>query len=235
MKNKLIIMFIMIWSFILIDVNASSFTCEYTKDSNGVSLAIVKLESSSTPQVNLGLSGYGASVENVNGIKSANDCSPLLYYNCSYSGICTFKTTKETLSNAKFSGQVYLNRNSNNQGTGVSLKNGLGSFFNGANNVGSCSGYFGSANQDGTIMHLLKYGIFQPIKIVAPILLLVLTSLDFAKVVFSGKGKDDMEKAKKNFLRRSVATLIIFFAPYLVSLILTLLDNAVIKSCLENF
>ena len=79
--------------------------------------------------------------------------------------------------------------------------------------------------------------IFKFVKIIAPILFLVLTSLDFAKVVFSDS-KDGMDKAKNNFLKRAVATLIIFFAPDIIILIMQFIDDETIKNatnCIPAF
>lgn len=61
--------------------------------------------------------------------------------------------------------------------------------------------------------------ILKPLKIVAPILLLVLTTIDFAKIVYSENDKDGMPKAWRNFLKRAIATLIIFFASNIISII----------------
>ena len=70
------------------------------------------------------------------------------------------------------------------------------------------------------------------IQVAAPILLLFFTSLDFAKVVF-GNGKDGMDKAKNNFLKRSVAVLIVFFAPMIVKLILDLVQENSLRGCID--
>ena len=90
-----------------------------------------------------------------------------------------------------------------------------------ANN--SCNGVFGP-----DLINELKE-IFKFVKIIAPIIFLVLTSLDFAKVVFSDS-KDGMDKAKNNFLKRAVATLIIFFAPDIITLIMQIIDDEAIKN-----
>ena len=89
------------------------------------------------------------------------------------------------------------------------------------------------ADDDKIYDSLNKY-VFKPIKWITPVLLLVLTSIDFAGVVFSGDQKG-MDKAKNNFLTRSVAALIIFFAPYIINLIAELVDQQSISSCLNKF
>lgn len=98
----------------------------------------------------------------------------------------------------------------------------------------SCTGYFGSASQEGTLMNLLVYNIFRPIQWLVPILLLILTTLDFGKVVFTDS-KDGMEKAKKNFVKRAIMAVVIFFIPTLLEIIFQFVDNQAIKSCLGNF
>ena len=93
---------------------------------------------------------------------------------------------------------------------------------------GSCDGVFGTE-----FLEVLHEHIYQPIKWLTPILLILLTSFDFAKVVFTGK-KDDMTKVANNFLKRAIAALIIFFAPDIVELIVDLVDKHAISSCMNN-
>ena len=99
---------------------------------------------------------------------------------------------------------------------------------NGANSV-SCTGVFG----DELIDALNKY-VFTPIKWIVPVLLLILTTIDFAGVVFSGD-KKGMDKAKSNFLKRGIAALIIFFAPEIINLIVKLVNEQSISSCINRF
>ena len=83
-------------------------------------------------------------------------------------------------------------------------------------------------------MDMLRNNVFKPIKIVAPILLLVFTSLDFAKAVFSDN-KDGINKAVSRFLKRAVATLVIFFAPNIIELILSFINTRNMNACLNGF
>ncbi len=92
----------------------------------------------------------------------------------------------------------------------------------------TCTGVFG----DEFIEAMNKY-IYTPIKYLTPIALLVLTSIDFAGVVFSGD-KKGMDKAKNNFLKRTVAALIIFFAPDIINLIVKLVNQQSISSCMNK-
>lgn len=98
----------------------------------------------------------------------------------------------------------------------------------------SCTGYFGSASQEGTLMHILVYNIFRPMQWLVPILLLVFTTIDVSKVVFTDS-KDAMNKAKSNFIKRAIIAVVIFFIPYILEILFGFIDNQAIKSCLGNF
>ena len=93
----------------------------------------------------------------------------------------------------------------------------------------TCTGVF---NQE--ILDTLNDYVYTPIKWATPILLILFTSFDFAKIVFNGK-KEDMDKAKTNFLKRFIAALVIFFAPDVIKLIVDLIQQNSIKSCLDKF
>ena len=82
-----------------------------------------------------------------------------------------------------------------------------------------------------TFVAKMNEHIYTPIKWGTPLLLLVLTSFDFAGVVFSGDQKG-MDKAKNNFLKRSIAALIIFFAPDIITTLAEIIGNESISSCL---
>ena len=82
-------------------------------------------------------------------------------------------------------------------------------------------------------LDMLRNNVFKPVKIVAPILLLVFTSLDFAQAVFNDK-KDGINKAMNNFLKRAVATLIVFFAPNIIELILSFINTRNMDACLRS-
>ena len=92
----------------------------------------------------------------------------------------------------------------------------------------SCDDIFGTEFLD-----VLQNYVYKPVKWLTPILLILLTSFDYAKVVFTGK-KDDMSKVTNNFLKRAVAALIVFFAPDIVILIVDLVQQHSISSCMNN-
>ncbi len=93
---------------------------------------------------------------------------------------------------------------------------------NGCNEGDVCCEIFGYS-----LISKIKTNILIPLRIIAPILLLVLTTVDFAKIVFSENNKDGMPKAWKNFLKRAIATLIIFFASNIVSIIYGFIQGGV--------
>ena len=82
----------------------------------------------------------------------------------------------------------------------------------------SCKTILGS-----DLYNTIKNDFLKPLKIIAPILLLVLTSLDFAKTIFNDN-KDGMQKTWQRFLKRGIATLLVFFASNIVEFILGLVD-----------
>ena len=92
----------------------------------------------------------------------------------------------------------------------------------------SCTGVITSE-----FIEVLHNYVYKPIKWITPILLILLTSADYAKVVFTGK-KEDMSKVTTNFLKRAIAALIIFFAPDIIELIVDLVNNHAISSCMNN-
>lgn len=75
--------------------------------------------------------------------------------------------------------------------------------------------------------------VFKFLKIATPIILIVLTTIDFAKSVILGE-KDGMKKAKDNFVKRAIAAIIIFFIPDIVNLIFKIAGSADISKCISG-
>ena len=105
----------------------------------------------------------------------------------------------------------------------------LGVTINVSAETATCTGVF-----DQEFLNAMNDYVYVPIKWITPALLLVLTSFDFAKVVFAGK-KEEMDKAKNNFLKRTIAAFIIFFAPDIIKLIVNFIQNRSIASCMNSF
>lgn len=129
-----------------------------------------------------------------------------------------------TLSNAN----INSGNNKNNYTPNYSL-----GIFGGVTGNATCPAIFGSADDPDSIFGFMSKYIFNPIRWLTPIILIVLTSLDFAKAIFMDE-KDGMGKAKGNFMKRAVAALIIFLAPTIVSILLTLIDGANVSECMKN-
>lgn len=90
----------------------------------------------------------------------------------------------------------------------------------------TCEGVFNPET-----LQFLKTSVFKPIHIAVPVILVVLTTMDFAKSVFSNE-KDGMEKAKKNFIRRAIVAVILFFIPNILEIVFDLIDEAEISKCI---
>ena len=62
------------------------------------------------------------------------------------------------------------------------------------------------------------------IRIIVPILLIGLGTLDFAKATFA-KSEDDMKKVREKFIKRIIAAVLVFLAPIFVNLLLELANS----------
>ncbi len=87
--------------------------------------------------------------------------------------------------------------------------------------VGACEDtLLGSPTDENSIAWIVQQ-ILDAIKIVGPVLVLVLSSLDFAKVILSGDDQD-MAKAQKKLITRVLLAGALFLLPFLVSFLLDL-------------
>ena len=92
--------------------------------------------------------------------------------------------------------------------------------INGEILIGGCKALLGGDDDDSTLVDLLKT-ILTVVKIVVPIILLVMGSLDFARAIFSAN-EDEIKKSQSKFIRRLIVGVIIFLAPSILQEILTL-------------
>ena len=76
-----------------------------------------------------------------------------------------------------------------------------------ATDITSCEDLFGYQ-----LINLLKNNIFRMIYYIIPVALLVFSSFDFAKLVFSDD-KDGLNGAFKRFSRRAIVSVLIFLVP----------------------
>lgn len=89
----------------------------------------------------------------------------------------------------------------------------------------TCNDYdkiFGSKNDPDSISYMINEAL-KYIRIIVPILIILLGTLDFAKAVIAGK-EDNMKKAQSTFVKRLIAGVAVFFVPLLVNIIMNLAD-----------
>lgn len=89
----------------------------------------------------------------------------------------------------------------------------------------SCEKYdaiFGSKTDPSSISYMVNEAL-KYIRIIVPILIILLGTLDFAKAVLAGKA-DEMKKAQSTFVKRLIAGVAVFFVPILVNIIMDLAD-----------
>lgn len=93
----------------------------------------------------------------------------------------------------------------------------------------TCNALFGY-----NLINLLKNNVFKIIYFSIPILLVVLTTLDFLKCIFSDDNKE-MRKSFDKLTKRIVATVLIFLTPTILMFLIQLVGNDEIKSCVDTF
>ena len=95
--------------------------------------------------------------------------------------------------------------------------------FKGKNllNISDCKDLLGGENST-ELIDLLK-SIVTIVKVMIPLILITLGSLDFAKAIFSNE--DSMKKCQKKFIQRIIIAIVIFLIPSLLKVLLTLANS----------
>lgn len=101
---------------------------------------------------------------------------------------------------------------------GISSTNDLKNFDQGYNQAQSCDSLFGSTGDPNSVAWLLQY-VFDIIKIVGPLLVVILSSIDFAKVVVKSDD-DEMAKARMKLITRLILAAALFFIPLITMVLL---------------
>ena len=83
-------------------------------------------------------------------------------------------------------------------------------------------------------LEFLNNNIFKIIYIGIPIILILLTSFDFAKVVFIND-KEGIQKAGKRFGKRVVVAILIFLVPTIIIFISNMIGADQIDTCVQYF
>ena len=150
----------------------------------------------------------------------------------------------EILNIDSFNNQVYLVKkdntyqlvdeiNDNDNYTSIYM---LSSQINKLNNIGkaeiekTCEAIFGGG--EGSFMGFLKNNVFTVIWIAVPIILLVLTTIDFAKVVFNDD-KEGLNNAWKRFGKRAIAAVLIYLTPTILIFIADVIGADDVNSCIK--
>lgn len=87
----------------------------------------------------------------------------------------------------------------------------------------TCQDYeaiFGSKDDPDSIRYMVNT-ILQYVRIIVPILIILLGTIDFAKAVLAGK-EDNMKKAQTDFIKRVMIGVAVFFVPLLVDVVMWL-------------
>lgn len=90
-----------------------------------------------------------------------------------------------------------------------------------------CNGLLGAA------MTEIVNNIFDTIKFAGPILVAVLTMMDFLKAVPSGN-QDEIKKATQKFGKRAVAAILLFFIPLICNILFSIAGITVPEICIGN-
>ncbi len=85
-----------------------------------------------------------------------------------------------------------------------------------------CGAIFGSKDDPSSIAYIINEVLMYP-KIIIPILIIILGTLDFFKAVIAQK-EDDMKKAQMTFIKRVIIGVAIFLIPVLINVIMYLAD-----------
>lgn len=144
--------------------------------------------------------------------KSKNTCPPRIYY---YQG-------PPGASNGR---SFFLNKEEAGTNYQITLVGDETEYYEGTTNnepqqekINSCKDLFSDTFR-AKILQFLNI-----IKIAVPIMLIALGTVDFAKAVFSGNA-DEMKKSQKTFIKRLIASVLVFLVPVFVNLILTLANK----------
>lgn len=158
----------------------------------------------------------GTQTINIDNIsQAANNPSPtyIIYKNSKY-------TFSETID--KTGDDLYINKESTAYNQLIQLP---------LNEIdATCEQLFGGGS--GGFMNFLKKNVFKIIYIAVPIILLVLTTIDFSKVVFNDD-KDGIKNAWKRFGKRAIAAILIYLTPTILIFIADVIGADDVNSCIK--
>lgn len=95
--------------------------------------------------------------------------------------------------------------------------------------VNTCQGLLGVQ-----FINLLKNNVLKIVYIAIPLILVVFSTFDFSKLVFSDD-KEGIPGAFKKFGKRIIAAVLIFLIPNILIFLTTVLGSNEVKSCVQTF
>ena len=105
----------------------------------------------------------------------------------------------------------------------------VGDLTSGYNQNHSCNTLLGSTTDENSVAWLLQK-ILNYIQILGPLLVVILSSIDFAQVIIHSDD-DALAKAKKKLVIRLVLALALFFIPYIVKTLLNVFGLSTDATC----
>lgn len=213
MKNKII--FIIFIFFICINVKALS--CEYKVDKNNVGLIITVTSQDKYPSVQLSggvyiMPGTTNQIGTLADLTNSSNCPQKVYYSCNTNRFCKLDSSYFTPDPNGIYGVLELRSN----GTSTSSHTAT---------VSSVIGDFKSGNSCGALKglsDLIETYVKMPLLIVALVIFLVMTTIEYARVVMSEDGSP--KKANENTLKRALAMVLLGLSPMIIQLLLKLVQ-----------
>ena len=102
--------------------------------------------------------------------------------------------------------------------------------FDPVDNNGGCSTIFVSSDGSYTALYDFMQDLFNLIKIVAPALVIILSTIDYIKAI-TNSNADEMKKANGRTIKRLIIGLIIFFLPFILDILFELLGLYDLSRC----
>ena len=212
MKNKII--FLIFLFFICINVKA--LNCEYIVDKNNIGLIITVTDTDRYPSVQLSGGVYIApgttnQIGTLSSLTNNSSCPLKVYYACNSNRFCKLNSYYFTDSNATLYGVLELRTNgSSSGGGGTATVSSVIQDFQDGNSCGALTG----------LSDLIETYVKMPLIVVALVIFLVMTTLEYAKVVTSEDASP--KKANEKTLKRAVAMVILGLSPMIIQLLLRL-------------
>ena len=119
----------------------------------------------------------------------------------------------DSLNKPKYASQIAYSNNSNSINQNNKSSNKVDT---------SCDGIFGKKDDPNSLRYSINEILTYP-RIIVPILVIGLGTLDFAKAVIASK-EDEMKKAQRTFIKRVLIGITIFLVPVIMNIIMYLAD-----------